>query len=361
MYTSLVYNINVATSVTSQGRASVSTMTMFFESFLANNVKFGSVNEVLSFINNVKGERKNRKYRDELILDSNISVVDCFAKVILSCGYRWIPDENELNIIWTAIENLSQEDINRVYYKNNLYEFMNNASMKRSIECIMSNLNEPFLDPNNPPKSVRPMLDELVLMLKEYVYYRYMYIDRIDRCANMIRSVTLESDTDSTIVSFDAWYRYILDDIKDLDFPIRKVAEKPIYEVEMDEFGDITDKRFKAMEKLEEQYDYNFFSDELIELKHTIDPLVMLPQDNIRHSIINILGYVTGILCNDYMEKYCYNNNSFRDSKIRKCKIIAKNEFFQSNLVRLEKTQRGNLYRDGKPILATYLIAGNIR
>ena len=38
MYTSLIYNINVATSITSQGRALVSSMTMFFEAFLANMV-----------------------------------------------------------------------------------------------------------------------------------------------------------------------------------------------------------------------------------------------------------------------------------------------------------------------------------
>ena len=49
MYTSLLYNINVATSITSQGRALVSSASMCFEMFLANNVKFGSLNEVVEF------------------------------------------------------------------------------------------------------------------------------------------------------------------------------------------------------------------------------------------------------------------------------------------------------------------------
>ena len=43
MYTSLLYNSNVATSITSQGRSLVSSMTLCFEQFLANNVKFGSL------------------------------------------------------------------------------------------------------------------------------------------------------------------------------------------------------------------------------------------------------------------------------------------------------------------------------
>ena len=44
MYTALIYNNNVATSITSQGRALISTATMFFEGFLANNIKFGTSN-----------------------------------------------------------------------------------------------------------------------------------------------------------------------------------------------------------------------------------------------------------------------------------------------------------------------------
>jgi hypothetical protein len=326
-------------------------MTMFFESFLANNVKFGSVNEVLTFIKNVMSEKPNRRYNDRVVLDHNVTVVDCFVKVVMSCGYRWIPDNNELEVIWQAIQNLSQEDINRVYYKNNLYEFMENSTLRRSIETIMKNLDEPFMNPNKPPKNVIPMLDELTELMREYVYYRYMYIDRTDRCDNMIKSVILVSDTDSTIISLDAWYRYNLEHLKDIDFPIKKVAEDAIYQIEKDEFGDITDGSNKVIEDIETKYDYDFFSDELIELKHTTNPLVVLPQDNIRHSILNILAYVLDKLVNDYMMKYCFNNNSYRSDDIRKCKIISKNEFLMRRLLMtpvkksyatLQEVQEGN-------------------
>ena len=57
MYTSLLYNINVATSITSQGRALVSSASMCFEMFLANNVKFGSLNEVVEFIDHIVQEK----------------------------------------------------------------------------------------------------------------------------------------------------------------------------------------------------------------------------------------------------------------------------------------------------------------
>ena len=96
MYMALIYNVNVATSVTSQGRTAVSSMMLCFESFLSNSVKFGSLDEVLVFIDNIKQERRKRKYNDLEILDKPVSAVDCFTKLMWSSGYRWIPDDTEM-------------------------------------------------------------------------------------------------------------------------------------------------------------------------------------------------------------------------------------------------------------------------
>ena len=82
MYSALIYNNNVATSITSQGRALVSSMTLHFEMFLADNVKFGSLDQVIEFINHVCSERMERKYNDLLILDHIPSKEECFAKLI---------------------------------------------------------------------------------------------------------------------------------------------------------------------------------------------------------------------------------------------------------------------------------------
>ena len=107
MYTSLIYNINVATSVTTQGRALTSSATMLFESFLANNVKFGSLNEVMEFINNVVNERYEWKFKDSDWQDFyKVTKEDVFAKLVLNCGYRYIPDNDDLEIIWRTIKKL---------------------------------------------------------------------------------------------------------------------------------------------------------------------------------------------------------------------------------------------------------------
>ena len=71
MYSCMYYNIHVAASVTTQGRSLVSTLGMFFEQFLANNVKFGSMNELIMFIHNVVSETRSRKWYG--ILDHHVT------------------------------------------------------------------------------------------------------------------------------------------------------------------------------------------------------------------------------------------------------------------------------------------------
>ena len=94
---SALYNINVAASITAQGRSLISSATMFFEMFLANNVKFASLDEVLLFISNVKNEKPYRIYNDNDILDRDITPEECFSKVVLSIGdfrkgrVKWCP------------------------------------------------------------------------------------------------------------------------------------------------------------------------------------------------------------------------------------------------------------------------------
>ena len=326
LYTSLLFNINVSSSVTSQGRALISSATMFFESFLANNVLFGSLDEVLEFINNIIKEK--RIYDDNKMLDNDITVEDCFSKIILSCGYRWVPDEEEMDIIWNYMKNLGTTDINRIYYKNNLYEFMSNSSMIKAVKIIMKKLENPFFNPLDVPKEIEPELQELASILKEYVYYGYMYIDRIDRCDNMIKSVIMVSDTDSCIVSLDAWYRFVLDKVKDEELKIKKYDPINVLSfVEKDEFGDTIDmSKLSPIHFEEPEEHYDFENDELIMEEHKIKPFRIMPQDYLRYSIINIIAYVIDVLINDYMAKFTKNNHSY-DPEDHKCHIILKNEF----------------------------------
>ena len=101
--TSAFYNIYVASAITIQGKSYISSSIMLFESFLANNVKFNSLNEVITFINNVKSERADRKFDDKLILDRNITLEECFFKLMNTADpLIWMPTEKEMMQIGRA-------------------------------------------------------------------------------------------------------------------------------------------------------------------------------------------------------------------------------------------------------------------
>ena len=338
MYTSLLYNINVATSITSQGRALVSSASMCFEMFLANNVKFGSLNEVVEFIDHIVQEKKTRKFKDQDFLDrinQYISINDCFAKIILTCGYNWIPNEEELNIIYNIISNLSTEDRNRVYYKNNLYEFMSNSKVFNIVRTILKKLKAPLYNSLEIPEEIADDIKFFGDLVMEYVYYGYMIIDRIDRCDNMIKSVIMVSDTDSTIISLDAWYRFVVERINGEKLRIANFCRDPILFVGKDENGNWDRKQWaQAIEFEPKRLDYNFYTDEIVEMEHNSRPDILTPNDNVRYSIINILAYILDRIINDYMERFCLNNHSLskelNSGFNRKCKILMKNEFWKN-------------------------------
>ena len=323
----LLYNLHVAASITMQGRASIATATMFFESFLADNVKFGSLEETVDFIYKVKSEIQNRKFNDDMVLDRNITREEVFAKIIKNCAdwrkgrIRWIPTVKDATIIWNIICKLDQQDLNRVFYKNNLYAFIANSSIINGIIYILKALEKPYLAPNEVPEEIQVELDALQDLFREYVFYSHMWIDRIDRCNNMIKDVCVISDTDSTIVSFDAFYHFILDRIMGTKL---KICEMEIGDIDKYIKGHKEELHF--VPKVELRYD--FYNDEVIEKESMIKPFALIPQNNLRFSIINIIAYISGNLCNEYIEYFTKCNHSW--SPDRKCLLYLKNEFLFS-------------------------------
>ena len=330
-YSCILYNLFVAESTTTQGRSAISSSILFFEAFLSNNVKFGSLNEIITFIDNVMGEE--RIYNDDVILDRNITRVECFYKLIGTCGFNgYIPSERDLSIVWDILCKISQEDINRLFYKNNLYTFFDNKILTKTVNYILSEMTHPFLNPNKVLDETRAAMDELYMMIKEYVYYSHQVIDKLGRAENMKRNVSIIIDTDSTIVSFDAWYRYTLEKIKDIDMPIKKrVYSKSSFINGSDRMmivGAITNSKDK-------------------------NPDYMYPEDNLRYSIINIIANICSRLILEYMEKYCMNSNSLGvPGSNRKCLMIQKNEFLfkraavcegKKHYADIQEIQEGNM------------------
>jgi len=337
-YTCMFYNLYVAASITAQGRTCISAAGLQFEMFLANNVKFMYVDEIITFIHNIIHE--NRKYKDIDILDNNISLGQCFYKIMTTCGF--IPTEQECQIIFNILSQQSQEILNRLYYKNNLYEFVNNSKVMNMITDMLCRLNSPYVDPNKAPKEIKNELELFTDILMDYVYYKHQIIDKYDKFKYMPKSIIIVQDTDSCIISLDAWFRFCLKITENMNMPIKMYEYNPIEiidDIDADpryEDDPILDVHYyKPINEVEPDYDYDFYDDEMVEMDHMVNPItVMTVQDNFRHSSINIMAYALGKIINDYMIEVTKGFNSYVDGK--KCLLIMKNEFLFKRLMALD-------------------------
>lgn len=341
---SLFYNIYVASSITKQGRCSISTSIMFFESFLANNVKFGSLNEIINFIDHVREEKNERKYFDSDILDEDVTVTETFEKIMMGCGYNWFPDVTDCEIVWNLLNRISQEDLNRIYYKNNLYALFKNGKVSAMLVDILNSLESPFLDPNSVPSTIKDKIDALYKIIYEYTYYHYMIIDKIERVRIMPREAVLITDTDSCIITLEPWYQFVKGIIANIDMKIKHCSVNGSDVLTSDDINEIVSDEDK-------EYVFDFSSNELVERKRLVCPVKVIPEDGVRYSVINIMAYIIGQLLNDYMKRLTSITNTTNDAHPF-CLLYMKNEFLfkkvlltnvMKNYASLQEIQEGHM------------------
>lgn len=346
MYSCIYYNIYAAASTTTQGRSANSAAALFFESFLNNNVPMGSMNEVIEFIYNVLKEEHH--YNIEDVICNHASIDETFFQLLSSSGFGWIPTKDEMQIIWDILSKLNQEELDRIFYKNNLFNFVDNPPVKDTLIYILQALTVPYIDPNNPPEEIIPMLNEFTNIIKEFVYYGYQIIDRLEKMDSLIRSVSIIQDTDSAIVSLDGWYQYA----RQYCFGVPMAIKNEVADV-----VDIIDGNRSAEISKEYMQENDFVDDDYIESHRLINPMIIVPQEGLRYSIINILSYVMGKLVNEYINDYA---TGFHTDNARPCLLTLKNEFlFKRVLVKRDakknyaskmELQEGNIIPEDKSL-----------
>ena len=337
-YSSALYNLYVATGITRTGRALISHAITFFESFFTNNVKFHSIDEAITFINRVDSEKSI--YPSSLVLDENVAVEDVFYKIMDTFDRDYFDDEainKAMNIIWSLLINLSQETLNKLFYKNNCLQFCDNKYMKDYIVMTLSKLDEAFVDPNKPPEIIKDNLDHMFEVLKEWCYMRYIVVDKIDRSATMKRDISIITDTDSTMPCFNGWYTFVLKDV------LGPVDKSNIKLMNLPEIEPI----------MEEDRVYNFSTGE-IDTK-MINVATSSNKEPLRFSIINILSYIVGRLLREHFDLVAENYNT--KSEYKECLIAMKNEFLfgralltggKKNYASKQELQEGNLVPPSK-------------
>ena len=266
---STFFNLFTASSTTSTGQILTSTSTWAFEGFVGNNFKFIDLDECMFFMQNIKNEKR------KLRLDFTRHITR--VKLLKRLENHFYDFKDSYAIPLRAyVSTLTQEDVDRIYYKNNLMEFSIHPHI-RSLLTQIFRKTKVFKDPSKIPPESREELDELWEYYKEYVMYANFWFGRIKRLKEDRRNCVPTIDTDSDFVNLGPWNEFVT--------------------------------RF------------------IIEPDHK---LVKRDKDALRFIAINSMSYMLSNMINLMMKKHCKQANVLKKDRGR---INMKNEFLFTRMI----------------------------
>jgi hypothetical protein len=203
--TSNFFNLYTATSITGTSQSLISTTQQAFEYFLASNITFINLDECFLYINNILKEKTNI---DDSFLD-NKSINTVYKRL---CGLFLHYDNKYDAILKSYLSGLNQNQLNKIYYKNNLYAFSLLPKIRYKLGNIISKVNE-FKNPNKIPDNIKNEIEDLWSYYKEFVFYNHSPFGRIDKLKYYKRKSAIVIDTDSNMLNLNPWVEFLDENI----------------------------------------------------------------------------------------------------------------------------------------------------
>lgn len=199
------FNIFTASSVTLTGQSLISTTAEAFEAFLANNVQFFDLDNCFEWLEKVKGE----EYNTTVPGLPNATIDAVFGKLIKM--FTNFKTEYELPL-YSYLCNCEQLLLNKFFFKNNVYDFMNIDHIRGTIRQMMEDV-DTFMNPSQVPDVIKSRVEHLWDKLRDWVFYNHSPIGRIERLKNQTRRCVVTVDTDSNMITLDPWVEFVFNEI----------------------------------------------------------------------------------------------------------------------------------------------------
>ena len=203
---SFMYNLYTAASTTATAQSLISTACEAFEGFLTNNVKFYDFDEIVSYVHNIIEE----KFKIPVKEVRPRSIKEVQKHLTKMC---FIPRKVDQDKLFNLLRQLTDEELTRVFYKNNLYAFILscNTVMKhlRTFMKITDSFRAP--EPKFITEEMRYHIDSIWPYLSEFVHYKHPIYNRIFRLKTSKRKAVLVIDTDSNMLHIHPWIKMMHD------------------------------------------------------------------------------------------------------------------------------------------------------
>ena len=197
------FNPLLGPSVTAQGRQLISSAILGFEGFLGDNIAYETFDELVTFMRYVVKEEFNEEMTVEAPYDITVELVE---KRLFSKAEFEITDQQR-EYVSIILESLPETQLQKMYYKNNFFEFLEVDVIK---EAIVENLvRDDFPNVSKPPEDLKEVLDELHAIIRYFVGYPYPYSRKTSKASKLIRRVVLVCDTDSNFLHVYPWLEYV--------------------------------------------------------------------------------------------------------------------------------------------------------
>lgn len=206
---SIFYHPYVGKSITYTGEDIITFAVITFERFLSNNIDFRTFNDLMVFVDNILSEDYQTVDSIEFRQDASVDEVYEYLES------KYVGEDKDLLFIFKErlLNHLDQDDLNKLYFKNNLFEFIERTNVIDLYSHVIGH--DDFLDPNHVPERLVGHLDEIWKYIKEWVSYNYSDFYRFDRCDKGLRKSVLTIDTDSNFLYlkpyFDFFEKYFPD------------------------------------------------------------------------------------------------------------------------------------------------------
>lgn len=202
------FNPLLGPSVTAQGRQLISSAILGFEGFMGDNIFYETFDEMVTFMKYVVGEEAD----DDMVVEAKYDITVELVEERLFSKAEFEITEYQREYVNIVLESLSETQLQKMWYKNNLFEFLEVDDIK---EAIVEHLTrDDFPNVSKPPEDMLEVLQELHAYIRYFVGYPYPYSNKTTKAAKLLRKVVLVCDTDSNFLHVYPWLEYVCKNAK---------------------------------------------------------------------------------------------------------------------------------------------------
>ena len=204
---SIFYHPFIGPSITYCGVDIITTSINAFERFLANNLVFYTMSDVINYLNIIYNDKEDKNITDFVYLLHPVSkeeLKDYLLSKIKDSNYN----DDDVFYLDKFLSVFNEDDYQKFYFKNNLFELLIRTDFSEVyLKHVVGYMD--FTNPSNPPEEIKDYLEKIWDCLESVVFFNHQNYHRYKFSDKEKRKTVLTIDTDSCFLQLNDFYKYV--------------------------------------------------------------------------------------------------------------------------------------------------------